>query len=164
MDVAKIDHDVAHVANVCSTYFICFFRRMLQVCLFRCCIYFTHMLQEYVRNILDVSFLCWNKCFHVASCRYFIWMLYMFYTHVASECPNCFICSDVCCFQVFHVASVCVLEVCSKSHGGTARAPGKGARRAGGRQMGRMAHLRSCRRGVLVLIPPPGSHPREERG
>ena len=67
----------------------------------------------------------------------------MFHTHVASVCSKCFINTYVTfkCFilQVFHV-----LAVCSESHGGNA--PG------------------SCGRGVLVLIPSPGSHLHGKRG
>jgi hypothetical protein len=33
---------------------------------------FSHMLQQYVLNILVVSVLCCGKCFHVASCKCFI--------------------------------------------------------------------------------------------
>jgi hypothetical protein len=36
-----------------------------------CCICFTHMLQQYVPNVLSVSVLCCNKYFHIASCKYF---------------------------------------------------------------------------------------------
>jgi hypothetical protein len=50
-DVAKIDRDIAYVAIVvqvcCKPLFPMFhllFRRMLQVCLSRCCICFTNML------------------------------------------------------------------------------------------------------------------------
>jgi hypothetical protein len=60
-----------HVASVCSNVssisdVSC--KRFLS----ECCTCFTHMLQEYVRNILVVSVLRCNKCFHVASCKCFI--------------------------------------------------------------------------------------------
>jgi hypothetical protein len=42
-----------YVANVSSQYFIYFFRRMLQVHLSGCCIYFTHMSQAFY---LDVAY------------------------------------------------------------------------------------------------------------
>ena len=61
MDIAIIDRDIAHVAMVvhvcCKRPFQIFFRCTLQVCSFICCICFTRMLQEYVRNILAVSVL-----------------------------------------------------------------------------------------------------------
>jgi hypothetical protein len=54
MDVAKIDRDVAYVAmaiHICCKrlfqMFYLFFRRTLQMCLFECCICFTHMLQVF---------------------------------------------------------------------------------------------------------------------
>ena len=59
-DVVKVDRDVAYVAMVvlvcCEllfSMFHLFFRHMLQVCLFRCCICFTHMLQVFY---LDIAF------------------------------------------------------------------------------------------------------------
>jgi hypothetical protein len=59
MDVAKVNRDVAMVAHVCCKslfpMFHLFFKRMLQVCLFRCCIYFTHMLRVLY---LDVAYVC----------------------------------------------------------------------------------------------------------
>jgi hypothetical protein len=64
------------------------------------------MLQKYVRNILVVLVLCCNKYFHVATCKCFIWMLYIFHTHVANVYSKCFICSDICCIQVFYVVIV----------------------------------------------------------
>ena len=96
-----------YVASVRSKCFICFFRSILQVCIFGCCICFTHMLQEYVRNVSVVLVLCCNRCFHVASCNCFIWMLHMFQTHVASVCSKYFICfrhmlhSSVSCCKCF---------------------------------------------------------------
>jgi hypothetical protein len=71
MDVAKVDRDVLYVAMVvhvcCKSLFQMFhlfFKRMLQVCLSRCCICFTHMLQVFY---LDVAYVFqWLfKCFHV---------------------------------------------------------------------------------------------------
>ena len=94
-----------------------------------CCICFTHMLQVYVLNVSVVSILRCNKCFHVASCKFFIWMLHMFHTHVASVCSKYFICfrrmlhSSVSCYKCFHVS-----EICSESHGSIARALGEGTR------------------------------------
>jgi hypothetical protein len=51
----------------------------------------TYMSHEYVRNILAVSVLGCNKCFHVASFKCFIWMLDVFHTHVSSVCYKYFI-------------------------------------------------------------------------
>jgi hypothetical protein len=76
-------------SSVCSKYFICF-RRMLQAFWYGCCTCFTHMLQEYVRNVSVVSVLCCNKCCHIVSCKCFISMLHMFHTHCK------------CMFQTFH--------------------------------------------------------------
>jgi hypothetical protein len=60
MDVAKIYWDVAHVAmvvHICHKHlfqiFHLFFRRMLQVCLFGCCIYVSHICSKFY---LDVSY------------------------------------------------------------------------------------------------------------
>jgi hypothetical protein len=50
----KVDRDIAYVAmaiHICSKCFICFFRRMLQMCLFGCCICFTHMLQLFYLDV-----------------------------------------------------------------------------------------------------------------
>jgi hypothetical protein len=60
-DVIKVDCDIAYVVivvHVCCKLlfpiFICFFFKFtLQVCLFGCCIYFTHMLQVFY---LDVAY------------------------------------------------------------------------------------------------------------
>jgi hypothetical protein len=47
-----------YVASVRFKCFICFFRHMLQVCLFRCYICFTHMLQD-----LSRCFICFAMTF-----------------------------------------------------------------------------------------------------
>jgi hypothetical protein len=69
VDVTKVDQDVAYVAMaiyVCCKrlfqMFHLFFRRLLQMCLFGCYIYFTYMLQVFY---LDVKYaLQWLfKCF-----------------------------------------------------------------------------------------------------
>jgi hypothetical protein len=70
IDVAKIDLDVAyvlhmlqwlyaHVASVCSKYFICFFKSMLQVCLYwvllsGCCICFAMGFQVFFQMFLQI--------------------------------------------------------------------------------------------------------------
>jgi hypothetical protein len=62
MDVVNVDQDVAYVAmveHICCKrlfpLFHLFFKRMLQVCLSGCCIYFKHMLQVFC---LDVAYIC----------------------------------------------------------------------------------------------------------
>jgi hypothetical protein len=57
-----------------------------------CSICFTHMSQQYVPNVSIVLVLCCSKCFHVASCNCFIWMLHIFHTYIANVCSRCFIC------------------------------------------------------------------------
>jgi hypothetical protein len=94
---------------------------------------FHNMLQWYV-------VLCCNKCFYVASCKWFIWMLHMFHTHVASVCPNVLSVSDVCCIQVFNVASVACFRCMFREllghgpgavgRGAVSRGPTDGARSA----------------------------------
>jgi hypothetical protein len=77
-----------YVANVRSQCFICFFRRTLQVCLSRCCICFTHMLQVFYLNVAYV--LQWFfKCFiHVFFCKCFRRMFHTF--HLSSDvCCKC---------------------------------------------------------------------------
>ena len=68
MDVAKVDREVAYIAmvihvfvNFCFQCFICFSRRMLQVCLFGCCLCFTHMLHVFYLNVAYV--LQWFQVF-----------------------------------------------------------------------------------------------------
>jgi hypothetical protein len=63
MDVAKVDLDVAYVAllytyvsRFCSQCFIYFFRRMLQMCLSECCIWFTHIFASVLSAYLQVFF------------------------------------------------------------------------------------------------------------
>jgi len=70
-------------------------------------------------------------------------MFHLFQTYVTFKCFM---------LRVFHVS-----EVCSESHRGTAWGRS--------RQMGNAAHLGSCRRGVLVLIPAPcPAHAEREEG
>ena len=87
------------------------------------------MLQEYARNVLDISVLCCNKSFYVASCKCFIKMLHMFRIYVVSVCSKCFICFQTyVVFKCFMLQVFCVLEVYSKSHEGTSAGAGEGAR------------------------------------
>jgi hypothetical protein len=77
--------------------------------------YVSHILQQYVSNVLSILVLCCSKCFHVASCKCFISMLHMFHIYVASVCYRCFISVlDIHYIQVFHVACG---SGCSESHG-----------------------------------------------
>ena len=103
------------IASFCSQWFTCFSIRMLQVCLFRCCICFTHMLQVFYLNVayvFQVFFMCFCKClkcmfevFHLPSdicCKCCIWMLHIFamtfqvfsdvFASVLDACFKCFIC------------------------------------------------------------------------
>jgi hypothetical protein len=70
MDVTKVDQNVAYVSmvvHVCYKLlflmFHLFFQTMLQVCLFRCCICFTGMLQVFyldVAYVLQWIFMCFR--------------------------------------------------------------------------------------------------------
>jgi hypothetical protein len=53
--------------------------------------YVLHILQEYVPMISVVSVLCCIKCFYVASCKCFIYIMHMFYTYILTVCSKCFI-------------------------------------------------------------------------
>jgi hypothetical protein len=66
--------------------------------------YVPHMLQEYVPMISTIAVLCYSKCFHVASCKCFIWMLHMFQVYVLNVSSAL----DVYCIQVFHVSEMCL--------------------------------------------------------
>jgi hypothetical protein len=97
IDVTKVDQDVAYVAIVvdicCKLLFLMFhlfFIRILQVCLSRCYICFTYMLQVFY---LDVAYV-WNgfKCF---SCVF---------ASISYACFKCFICLQT---YVAIVASGC---------------------------------------------------------
>jgi hypothetical protein len=94
--VAKVERGiVAYVAYVTSVSETCCKRlfKMFYLFLDVCCnsflsegyICFTHILQQYVPNVLVVSVLCYSKWFHVASCV-IILMFHVLYTHVASVC------------------------------------------------------------------------------
>jgi hypothetical protein len=72
MDIVKIDRKFWNVVRVYSKCFICFRCMFASVFISGCCICFTHMLQDYVLNVLSVSVLCCSKCFLVASCKCFL--------------------------------------------------------------------------------------------
>jgi hypothetical protein len=91
-DVAKVDHDVAYVAivvHICckslSPMFHLFFRCMLQVCLYGCCIYF----HTYVASVLSIYYVCLQ------------WFLSVL-TNVSDAYFKCFICLFFCMLQVLH--------------------------------------------------------------
>jgi hypothetical protein len=83
-DVAKVDQDVANVAmvvHVCckslSPMFYLFFRRMLQACLFGCCICF----HTYVAIILSECYVCFAMVFKCFIC--FFYRLQMLHLNVS---------------------------------------------------------------------------------
>jgi hypothetical protein len=106
-DVAKVDQDVVYVAmvvHICcksmSPMFHLFFKRMLQACLFECCI-----------------------CFHTYVASVFIWMLCMFcngfqvfFTNVSDTCFKYFICLSICCKCCIRMFSKVDLSVAHGLH------------------------------------------------
>jgi hypothetical protein len=63
-----------------------------------------HMLQVFQSHIVSVLF----KMFHLFSMYvkiFFIWMLHMFYTYVATIFPNASVISILCCSKWFYIAS-----------------------------------------------------------
>ena len=75
VDVAKVNQDIAYVASIsetcCKRLFKMLFRLFLSI-FYLDVAYVSHMLQEYVPMVSVVSVLCFDKCFHVASCKCFI--------------------------------------------------------------------------------------------
>ena len=75
VDVTKVDRDVADVESLleacCKRLFKMLFRLFLSI-FYLDVAYVSHMLQEYVPMVSVVSVLCFDKCFHVASCKCFI--------------------------------------------------------------------------------------------
>jgi hypothetical protein len=123
----------------------------------RCCICFTPMLQEYVWNVSVVSVLCCNKCFHVAICK----CVYLDVAYISHTYCNCM-------FQMFYllqsyVASKCFMLQRQRVLGARPGHRGWGAASRGW-QSGHAAHLGSCRRGVLVLMPALESRSPRDRG
>jgi hypothetical protein len=143
MDVAKLDRDVVYVASVSEAccnrslkMFSSVFRRMLLAFLSGCCTCFTHMLQEYVRNVSAISVLyCKLQMFYLdvayvshICCTYMSQMFHLLQTYVAFKCfmlyvyvSNISSASDLCCIQVFRVS-----EVRLESHRSTAWVLGEG--------------------------------------
>ena len=77
-----------YVGSFCSQSFACFFRHMLQVCLFECCICFTHMLQVFI----------WMLCMFYMVFKCFQMFLHVFQIHV-SNVSSAFRCMQ----QVLHL-------------------------------------------------------------
>ena len=127
-----------YVVNVCSQCFICFFRRMLQVCLSRCCISFTHMLQVFY---LDVMYVC--NDFQV---------FLSVFASFSNACFMCFIC------HLLYVTSVA--SGCFKSRSGIAHEM-RVVRSATGPRAARAHETRAWAGDVWVARPPCG---RVKRG
>jgi hypothetical protein len=85
------------------------------------------MLQEYVPNIIVVSFLCCIKYFHVTNSKCFIWILHMFHTYVASICSKCFICFT----HMLHSSVSCFRGIFRESWGHGPGVGGRGTTRRG---------------------------------
>jgi hypothetical protein len=149
LDVAKIDREMLHilhmlqvfqkhVASVCSRCFICFQTYVAIVFLSGCCICFTHMLRQYVPNILAVSILCCNKWFHVASrnFRCFMCFTHMLRVHIpnVSSIFRHMLHSNVFHIEVFYVVWP---EASCRPRGER----GGGQRRPAGVETGRSAHV-----------------------
>jgi hypothetical protein len=137
-----------HVANVCSKYFI-YFQTSIAIFLSGGCIYFTHILQQYVPNVSVVSTFCYSKWFHVASCN-------MDVSCVSQTCRKCVfqmfhLLLNVCCIQIFFMLQV--FYVVQPGASGVGTRPVTVVLRSG------------CAKGVLVLlISAPECYPRGERG
>ena len=96
-----------YVVSFCSQCFICFFIRMLQVCLFGCRICFTHMLQVFYRDVVYVfSYLC---------CIYFTHMVSSVFARVSYACS---ICCNGCTHMFLHTYVASVASECFKSRSG----------------------------------------------
>jgi hypothetical protein len=119
-----------YVASMCPQCFICFFKHMLQMCLSRCYICFTHMLQMFYLHVVYV-----NNGFQV------------FFVSVLDICFKCFICLQT---YVASIASECFKSRSSVAHLMRVKS-GKGRQRSPlgrGPLDGRMKsrHGRGCRR------------------
>jgi hypothetical protein len=77
-----------YVAIVCSQCFICFFRRLMLVCLSGYCIYFTHMLQVFIW-MLHMFCNGFQVCFVSVSDTCFKYLIYL-QTYIASVASGCF--------------------------------------------------------------------------
>jgi hypothetical protein len=155
LDVTKVDREMLHMLQVFQKHVAssvlnvsCIYRRMLQsFFLFGCCICFTHVLQQYVPNVLVVSVLYCSKWFHIASCNFgcFTCFTHMLQMHVSnvSSIFRCMLHSNV-----FHVASFYVV----RSGASQGRADWAcGAPGAGGRWC--------CGRGTLGACLSSAAHP-----
>jgi hypothetical protein len=128
------------------------------------------MFHTYVVRVCLKCFSCFSLyiaisvfMLHVASvlsgcCIYFTNILQMYVSNISSTL-------DLCCIQVFHVASVLCLRSRYVQRVMRARPKRQGKGAASRRlAMGRAARLGSCGQGVLVRILTPRSRPRGERG
>jgi hypothetical protein len=138
MNVVKVDHDVACTASVLSISDTCC-KRLFKV---------FHLFQTHVASVLIwmlhmFPHICCNnmlqmfQLFHSCVSIFMLQVFYLDVPYISQICCKCI-------FQMFHlfqiyVAFKCfmlqmfrVSEVCSESHGGTARTLGEGARRARG--------------------------------
>ena len=121
-----------------------------------------HMLQVFHKHVESVCSTCFQlfqsyvaiSVFHVVSYKCFIWMLHMFDTHVASVCSKYFICFK----RMLHSSVSCCK--CFVFQRYAQRVMGARPGRRGKRCYEPGVHGR----GVLVLIPALGSHPRVVRG
>jgi hypothetical protein len=82
-DVSKVDRDVAMVVHVCykslSSMFHLSFKRMLQACLFGCCICLSHICCKcfiWMLCMFAMVFKCFYKCFRWGF-KCFICLFYM---------------------------------------------------------------------------------------
>ena len=80
-----------YVASFCSQCFICFSRHMLQVCLFECCICFTHMLQVFYLDVAYVFSMFLSVLGVFASVSDACFKCFISHqTYVASAASKCF--------------------------------------------------------------------------
>jgi hypothetical protein len=141
MDIAKVDQDVASVSEACC-------KRLFKM---------FHLFQTYVARVLyldvtHVLHVCYKSMFKMFQLFQSYVALSVFMLQIASVLSGCCICfthtlqvyvpnilsaSDVCCIQVFHVASVLFFKgMFRESWACMAWAPVQGVRRARGQQMG----------------------------
>jgi hypothetical protein len=123
--------DVAYDAIVskacCKRLFKVF--RLFQMCVVSFFIWMLHMFHTYVAKSIfqmfsAVSFLCYSKCFYIASVlsRCCICLTYMLQVYI----PNVLSTLDLCCIQVVYVASVSCFKGIFRESWGTTRERGKG--------------------------------------
>jgi hypothetical protein len=154
-----------HAASVCSKYFICF-RYMLQAFVQNVLFVSDICCERFYLDIAYVSHLCYKSLFemfhifqsYVAICKYFIWMLHMFHTHIVIVCYKCFICFS----RMLHPS---VLYFRGREFWGIwprRQGMGRGEPWAGGRGTQRTSDHAIW--GVLVLMSALGCRPPRDRG